>query len=388
MKAMKQILILSLLFIMYGKLSAQISPICVSEKFSNQHTDNKEWNNLLDKACTEINQSKYVEALKTLNEAMRIDSLASKEDYLPNAYIDMIQRKIKRYLQDLKENGTEQKAEEVGKSNTVDSEIKVGNVSKVKEEVGEKKMETNSTVASKSENSQVNETKPENKGITEQAKEPNSTNSEAGGIKSQIIEPNNDALTKKTESAEIKTEVTAPAKNKVGELKFTDKDKEEFQEKGMQKVKQLETFVAQIGSKTTALPIKTQSIASAVKLFDNEEKTVQVSSVNNTEKPKYKIRSYLTKLMMLNYSDVKIEWAEFQYASDFIRGLDGNYYGYIIFQQRFNATSMDNQKAYSDITTKKIEVILKVYQKAVQGQITEQWDVFLGDISVVQTEGK
>ncbi len=408
-------LILGIAFLLLFKsaeINAQITPVCFSEKFSNQHNDNKEWNGLLDKACNELNQKKYTEALQTLNTAMAADSIASHGDYTANAYIDVIQRRIKRYLAEVKENVSEQpsiteskiQSEEptVVKSTLVaEKEIAPTPVVVSEPVKTEKEVTTSKEVETKAEAPPMVETKVEVTQETAPAKE------EVVSAKEEILpvketpsvsEANNVSpiSSEKTETVAqpIETPVennetaNSPTKNNGGEIKFTDKDRQDFQDKGMQKVKQLETFVAQIGSKTTPLSLKTQSIASAVKLFDNEEKTVQVSSANNSEKPKMKIRTYLTKLMMLNYSDVKIEWAEFQYASDFIKGLDGNYYGYIIFQQRFNATALDNQKVYSDVTTKKIEIILKMYEKAEQGQVTEQWDVFLGDISVVQTETK
>ena len=88
---------------------------------------------------------------------------------------------------------------------------------------------------------------------------------------------------------------------------------------------------------------------------------------------------------MLPYDKILIEWADLQYTSDFRKGVDGNYYGYIIFRQRFVAEK-DNQVVYEDLTTKKAEVTLKSYNKNIEGQAIENWDVFLGDIRVQQTE--
>ena len=107
--------------------------------------------------------------------------------------------------------------------------------------------------------------------------------------------------------------------------------------------------------------------------------------VNVAGKPKFKIRQYLQRVRNLNYDDITIEWADLQYASDFTKGPDGNYYAYVVFSQRFTG-SKDNQIVYQDVTTKRTQIILKIYEKAVQGEITENWDVFLGDISVVQTD--
>ena len=348
-------LIFALFLFSFTSLSAQIVPVCISEKYSNCYNDNQKWNTLLDKACEQLKLKKFPEAYKTLTEALIIDSVSSNGNV--NAYIEVQHRRLRNYLKDLSQNANvEETNQEVAQP-----KAKVINV--------EESKPIENSVAANIEIKKVEETP------TVEIKE----NIEPKETIIPVVEVKVDSI--------VSISKVEGTKTKIGddEIKFTENDKFQFQEKGMQKVKQLESFVFQIGSKTTVQSLAMQSIAGAVKLFDNEERTVQVSSISSSEKRKSKIRTYLNKLRMLNYEDVKIEWADFQYASDFIKGRDGNYYGYIVFQQRFTATSIDKQKVYSDLTTKKIEVILKIYEKAEQGKITENWDIFLGDISVVQT---
>ncbi|MBL0341163.1 MAG: hypothetical protein IPP71_09670 [Bacteroidetes bacterium] len=124
------------------------------------------------------------------------------------------------------------------------------------------------------------------------------------------------------------------------------------------------------------MSLSSQAIENAIKLFDKEDRTVQVSSVNVAAKPKFKIRQYLQRVRNLNYDDITIEWADLQYASDFTKGPDGNYYAYVVFSQRFTG-SKDNQIVYQDVTTKRTQIILKIYEKAVQEKLLKIGMCFL-----------
>jgi hypothetical protein len=57
-----------------------------------------------------MNSNKYRQALKTLDKAMYIDSIANVGDYTKDAYISMVQTKIRRYLEIVDEVETEKNA--------------------------------------------------------------------------------------------------------------------------------------------------------------------------------------------------------------------------------------------------------------------------------------
>jgi hypothetical protein len=126
-------------------------------------------------------------------------------------------------------------------------------------------------------------------------------------------------------------------------------------------------------------------VESALALFDGEDHTVEVSSINRPDKSRFPVRTYFNRLRMLNYSKVVIEGAAFTYVSSFRKGPDGYYYGIARFRQTFTGYK-DNRPIYSDVTTKTVSVQLRPYQKAIEGEAMENWDFFLGDISVTQTE--
>lgn len=342
---------------------SQQVPTCDVVRFKDLYSENQQWNNLVLKACEELQRKEFVTAYRTLRQVITEDSINSNG--IKTAYLESQLYKLGQYIQENNliteenKNNTPKQPEPQAKKEEIKKEEKQIEPEKKPEPVVEK-------VEKKIE--------PAEEPITEKKEEP---------IKVEQDTPPEKVESKQEENENIAVNET----NDISNIKFTDKDKAEFQEKGLQKVKQLETFIAQIGNKNTLASSAQMATNGALKLFDSEDRSVQISSSTTGEIKRSKIKVYLQKLRMLNYANVNIEWADFQYASDFKKGLDGNYYGYIVFKQRFTASSLDNQISYKDVTTKKIEVILKSYEKASQGEITQSWDIFLGDISVVQTEG-
>ena len=162
-------------------------------------------------------------------------------------------------------------------------------------------------------------------------------------------------------------------------------DKKEFKRKALAKTKDLETYIRIIANKKTKFYKANEAIDAAMKLFLDEESIMEVSSKNRSVINRFPIRSYLEKVKSFKYDDVRISWSDISYVSEIRMGTSGNYYGTVVLKQKFEGM-IDNQVAYTDITTKKMTVILKTYEKYVAGEKQILWDVFLGDIGVVQTE--
>jgi hypothetical protein len=360
----KFILFFCIIIININAAYTQQMPACDIARYKDQFSENQQWNNLVLKACEELQRKEFSAAYKTLRQVITEDSINSNG--IKTAYLEAQLFKLGQYLQ----------------NNNIIPEENKNDTPKQQEPQAFKE-------ALKNEEKKIEpERKPESM-VEKEEKKSESVKEQITKKKEEVINVEQDTQPEKVESKQEEKENKAVNEtNDMSDIKFTDKDKVEFQEKGLQKVKQLETFIAQIGSKSTPANSAQIATSGAIKLFDSEERTVQVSTSSTGEIKRSKIKVYLQKLRLLNYSNVNIEWADFQYASDFKKGVDGNYYGYIVFKQRFTASSLDNQINYKDVTTKKIEVILKSYEKASQGDIIQSWDIFLGDISVVQTEGK
>ncbi|MEO6720596.1 MAG: hypothetical protein ABIN67_09515 [Ferruginibacter sp.] len=167
-----------------------------------------------------------------------------------------------------------------------------------------------------------------------------------------------------------------------GEL---DIDYDEYEKRSMQKTSDLSSYLKILCDKSTVYDRAEKAINQACMLFINEDAMVSVSSKNTKAIARYKIRSYLTKLKLIKYDKVDIEWTKIQYISKLRKGPDGNYYGVISFEQTFRGY-IDNRMVYGDVTRKNIEIILIEYKKSVEGKTKSSWDVLLSDIGIIETK--
>ena len=124
----------------------------------------------------------------------------------------------------------------------------------------------------------------------------------------------------------------------------------------------------------------------ACNLFSSEDSRVEVSNTNSAIKNKYKVREYLNRLQFKagQFDKIIIEYADINYASDFKKGTDGNYYATVTFVQKFIGF-VDGNIAYGDITKRNLTIVVKSFEKVVNGEAQQAWDVYLADMGVVQT---
>lgn len=160
-------------------------------------------------------------------------------------------------------------------------------------------------------------------------------------------------------------------------------DPELYSRKALQKTTDLGTYLAIISDRNNDMKEANKAVELAIGLFINEDAQVEVSSPEG--RSRYKVRAYLNRLKLLKYDKIEISWTDISYVSDLKKGMDGNYYGIITLQQRFKGF-MDNQLVYSDLTEKNVEVKVMAYEKEMNGEKQEMWDVFLSDIGVVVTK--
>ena len=151
----------------------------------------------------------------------------------------------------------------------------------------------------------------------------------------------------------------------------------------LEKVRDLSKYISIIGDKETPWSEANRVIERTLELF-TEDAEMGVSSLNRDEVKYYDIRTYLERLMALNYDKVTIEWFNIEYISDLERQPDGRYVGVITIYQRFEGRSGDKLK-YVDTTKKDITVYVERKQTQIGGRIIGFWDVLLGDVRVVET---
>ena len=159
----------------------------------------------------------------------------------------------------------------------------------------------------------------------------------------------------------------------------------EFEEKAVKKTKDLNSYLKILCTKSYGYEEHNKALDQALKLFINEDATVEVSSVTNNDIRPYKIRQYLLRIKSLNYDRVEVEWTNVQYVDQLKKGVDGNYYGTVSFEQVFRGF-IDGRIVYEDLTKKSATVVLKAYEQNKEGSTTDAWDVMLSDIGVKYTK--
>lgn len=155
-----------------------------------------------------------------------------------------------------------------------------------------------------------------------------------------------------------------------------------YREKSFRRVDEFVQYLNIISDKSLDPDEKDKAIDQATRLF-LPNATMEVTSNNWKGIKRYPIRDYLIRLKLLPYSSAKIEWHEVNYVSELQQASDGNYYGTISGTQTFTGYGSNGDDVlYSDVTRKSVKVKLQSYQKSVDGQQQQNWEVLLGNIGV------
>ena len=161
--------------------------------------------------------------------------------------------------------------------------------------------------------------------------------------------------------------------------------KAEFEKKALQKTNQLNIYLKVICDRSADYEEINKAIDQSMGLFVDENAMIETSSVNRNDVKRYKVRNYLSHIKLIKYDKIEIEWTNVQYVSDLKQGPDGNYYGVVSFEQVFRGYR-DGKLIYEDVTRKNTNVVLKTYEKNIDGNTKSLWDVLLSDIGVISTK--
>lgn len=168
------------------------------------------------------------------------------------------------------------------------------------------------------------------------------------------------------------------------EVILTEAEMADFTDKAIRKTKALSNYISTIASKSKDDSDRDNAMDQAVNLFLNEDCIVEVSSLNNEDINRYKIRSYLRKLKHLHYDKVAITWYKIYYASNFKLRPDGKYEAVASIFQKFSGETKEGV-IYEDKTKKSILIIIDRVQIPNGPGNKTYWEVFLGDIKVEET---
>lgn len=193
----------------------------------------------------------------------------------------------------------------------------------------------------------------------------------------QTLTTTND-IQPKTEQVTISTPTPEPTKPSLNEEEY-----QQYRTKAIQRVDEFGNYLNIITDKSLDGKEREKAIEQVVKMF-LPNATIEVTTKDKPGSKKYKVRDYLTRMKLLPYSSAKVSWSEIQYVSELKQEADGNYYGTITGQQTFMGYggTGGTDVLYSDVTQKNVKVKLQSYQKVIDGQNVNNWDVLLGNIGV------
>jgi len=163
----------------------------------------------------------------------------------------------------------------------------------------------------------------------------------------------------------------------------------DLEQEAQRKVDFLSKYIGQIATKDVEVTRdqKRSAINQALKLFLDENREIQVSSVNSDKVEAYPVRTYLEHLMLLPYTSVSVKWSNVYIAKDLIM-VSANplvYEGVISVVQTFKGCYKETQSCYQDVTYKNI--IIRVEAEQVFNGENEElvFVVKLGNTSVTET---
>ncbi|WP_020532003.1 hypothetical protein [Flexithrix dorotheae] len=163
-------------------------------------------------------------------------------------------------------------------------------------------------------------------------------------------------------------------------------EQEEFNDRVLAKLRVLEDYFKMLSDKNIKDEKADEVIDAVLNLFI-EDALVEVSSFNQSEVQQFKITEYCERLKLFKYSKVKIAWTNISYISDLKRNNDGNYYGTVDLEQKFEGYNAEGQKVFSDKIEKNITVVVKSFDKyVIKGREDTFWYIYFGDIGVEETK--
>lgn len=159
----------------------------------------------------------------------------------------------------------------------------------------------------------------------------------------------------------------------------------EFREKAFNKVRDLNNKLRFLVDTSNSETQMNRVLEEGVKLFVDENRVIEISNINNQDKKSYNVRAYLMMIKSLPYARVEVSWTKIEIVTAFQKQPDGTYRATAEFEQEFSGYR-DEIKQYSDITDKKVEIIIKPKIKIVGTESQTVYEVYLGNIGVVQTK--
>lgn len=170
------------------------------------------------------------------------------------------------------------------------------------------------------------------------------------------------------------------------ELMLTETELQEFRERAATRIIDFMDYLPQVADKKKGLKKQNYYAEQTLELFvgkgkDSNMETSKILPNNTAQIETFKMPVYLQKLIKNGYSNVKIQFAETFYVSNFYPTGKNQYKATATIFQKFTGYGAEGRPLYEDVTKKTFEIVVeKVID--IHG---ERWVVLLNDISVAET---
>ncbi|WP_277482334.1 hypothetical protein [Catalinimonas alkaloidigena] len=168
-------------------------------------------------------------------------------------------------------------------------------------------------------------------------------------------------------------------------VELSAEEQDYFSRRALKKTQALSVYLSIISDAKADELDQDDAVQQAIQLFIDEDRLVEVTSLNSENVRSYKIGEYLNHVRVLPYARVEILWNQVAYVNQIKRSADGNYYGLITVEQIFRGFNEEQVVVYEDLTRKNLQVVVKPYNQVIDGKEIKKWDVFLSDIGVQNT---
>jgi len=169
------------------------------------------------------------------------------------------------------------------------------------------------------------------------------------------------------------------------QVTLTETELEEFGERAATKIADFMDYLPVIGNKQKPQKTRLYYIEQTLELFIDKGKNASMEVAHILKNDQYetktfKMPEYLNSVMNLAYRQVKIEFAETFYVSNFYKVGTNKYTATATIFQKFTGYGADGAPKYEDITKKTIEIVVEL----VEDMHGARWVVLLNNISVAE----
>jgi len=185
--------------------------------------------------------------------------------------------------------------------------------------------------------------------------------------------------------SEVKDLSTYATRQPSTTIQLNEEEQDYFARRALTKTRAFGSYLSTITDERVDELYQDDAVRLALDLFYDQERMVEVSSLNGEKTVSYRISDYLEHLRMLTYAKVEMIWNQVAYVNQLRAGEDGEYRGIISVEQIFKGYNSDNVVIYQDVTQKNIEIIVKPLKQIIDGEEISKWDVYLSDIGVKST---